>query len=128
MHFCTAMISIGDDKDNVFFADMFDPVSWPEIQIIQFIHGDNAVDQIRPFVSVAQTAREERQRLAEKYGEAKVADVFPRSGPGEMEAPEATIAYGQQWKDPRTRHLETIEDEAPKDPTTGRFTGNKKAA
>ena len=110
MHFCTAMIAIGDDRDNVFFADMFDPVSWPEIQVIQFIHGDSTVDRIRPFVKVAQSPREERQRLVEKYGEDKVTPVYPRSGPAEMDAPEATIAYGHQWKDPRTKSLEMIED------------------
>jgi hypothetical protein len=128
MHFCTAMIAIGDDKDNVYFADMFDPVSWPEIQVLQFIHGDNSVDQMRPFVKVEQSPRAERQRLVEKYGEDKVSVVFQRSGPADMEAPEATIAYGSQWKDPRTRYIETIEDAPDKDPTTGRFTGNRKAA
>jgi hypothetical protein len=109
MHFCKAYIAIGGDREQVYYADQHAPISWPEVQIIQFVHGDDAIDRIEPFVSVPQTPRDERQRLAEKYGEDHVAAVFPRSGPAEMEAPQAYTPGGVTWKNPITGGLEITE-------------------
>jgi hypothetical protein len=121
------MISIGGDPQQVYYADQYAPISWPEVQMIQFIHGSDSVDRVEPFVRVPFSSREERQRLVMKYGEDKVAEVFPRSGPVDMEAPEATLARGLEWKNPITQEAEVTEGEAPlvaksvKNPRTGRF-------
>lgn len=109
MHFCKAYISIGGDREQVYYADQYAPISWPEIQVIQFVHGSDAIDRIEPFVRVSQHPRDERERLANKYGEAKVSEVFPRSGPVEMEAPEATLIGGVEWKNPITQEHEITE-------------------
>jgi hypothetical protein len=101
MHFCKARIAISGDSGNVYYANEYDPVSWPEILIMQFVHGSDSVDEVTPFVSVEQSSRNERQRLAEKYGENVVALVFGgKQGPNEMEAPGARLAEGVEWKNP----------------------------
>ena len=67
MHFCTARIAIAGDHQNVYSATEFDPISWPEIAVLQYLHGDQSITEVVPFAVAAQTSREERSRLAEKY-------------------------------------------------------------
>jgi hypothetical protein len=101
MHFCKAKVAIGGDQMNVYNANEYDPISWPEVLVLQFVHGDDAVDEIIPFVRINQTSRDERLRLAEKYREDVVALVFGgKQGPSEMEAPDATLVEGVEWKNP----------------------------
>ena len=126
MHFCKAYISIGGDQQQVYYADQYAPISWPEIQMIQFIHGEDAIDRIEPFVKIDDwTPRQERDRLAHKYSEDKVAEVFTRSGPTEMEAPRATLIGGVEWKNPITQETEITDGPPPprpkNNPATGRF-------
>jgi hypothetical protein len=117
MHFCKAYISIGGDREQVYYADQYAPISWPEVQVLQFIHGEDAIDRVQPFVRIdGWSSRDERQRLADKYSEDKVAAVFPRSGPGEMEAPQATLAVGTEWKNPITQEAELVEPPADRGP------------
>jgi hypothetical protein len=108
MHFCKAKIAIGGDSRNIFAAGEFDPVSWPEILVLQAVHGDAAIDEVEPFVSVEQSPREEKQRLSEKYGEDVVAEVFggKQGMPHEMEAPRVKLQAGVTWKSPITREIE----------------------
>jgi hypothetical protein len=121
------MISIGGDPQQIYYADQYAPISWPEVQMIQFIHGADAIDRVEPFVRVDQHPRAERERLVMKYGEDKVSEVFPRSGPTDMEAPQATLAQGLEWKNPISQEAEITEGVAPpavksvKNARTGRF-------
>ena len=57
MHFCRADIAIGGDRNNIFHAGEFAPVSWPEILLLQYVHGDDAIDQVEPFVQVPTVAQ-----------------------------------------------------------------------
>jgi len=128
MHFCKARIAIAEDQMNVYFANEYDPISWPEVQVLQFVHGESAVDEVIPFVRVNQSSRDERQRLAEKYREDVIALVFGgRQGPSEMDAPEATLAEGVEWKNPISgetqitpRAAEQEREEEPKKAANGR--------
>jgi hypothetical protein len=107
MHFCRAKIAIGDDSMNVFNAAEFDPVSWPEILVLQLVHGETAITDVEPFATVNQSSREERMRLSEKYKETVVSEVFGgRQGPNEMEAPGVSIVPGIVWFNPITRRTE----------------------
>jgi hypothetical protein len=117
MHFCRADITLGGDTNNVFHAGDFAPISWPEVQIIQYVHGDENIDNIEPFVSVQQTPLDERRRLIAKYGDEAVQAVFARQNPGEMEAPQAKLQDGITWQNPLSGRIETTgTKEAPPDP------------
>jgi hypothetical protein len=102
MHFCRADIAIGGDRNNIFHAGDFSPISWPEIAVLQFVHGDDAVDNVEPFTQVDQSPRAERQRLLYKYGEKVILDVFARQNPTDMEAPKVKLTDGLPWLNPIT--------------------------
>ena len=107
MHFCRATIALGGDTGNTVHRTEYSPISWPEVEIIRAMHGDASVLEIVPFVSVPQTPRAERQRLAMIYGDEVCAHVWGgRTGPSEMEAPEATLKAGVTWINPLTFETE----------------------
>jgi hypothetical protein len=108
MHFCRADIAIGGDRNNIFHAGEFAPVSWPEILLLQYVHGDDAIDQVEPFVQVPQSAKAERQRLIFKYGEPTVLEIFARQPIAQMEAPRAILAKGAPWFNPITMRQEIV--------------------
>ena len=90
MHFCKAKIAIGGDNRNVFVATEFSPVSWPEVLVLQAVHGEQSIDEVEPFVAIDQSPRDERFRLGEKYGEEVIDNVFggKQGRPHEIEAPQ----------------------------------------
>ena len=110
MHFCRADIAIGGDRNNIFHAGEFAPVSWPEILLLQYVHGDDAIDQVEPFVQVPQSSKAERQRLIFKYGEPVVLEIFARQPIAQMEAPRAILARGAPWFNPITMRQEIVGD------------------
>jgi len=117
MHFCTARIAIAGDHQNVYSATEFDPISWPEIAVLQYLHGDQSITEVVPFAVAAQTGREERSRLAEKYKESIVSEVFGgRQSPGELDAPQVRIKPGVTWMNPLTRTVEVTGNGRPVEP------------
>jgi hypothetical protein len=110
MHFCTAYVQIGGDRDNTVYRDAFNPVSWPEVEVIRQLHGDESVHTVTPFVWVPQAPREERVRLVLKYGRENVEAAFGqgRGDKIDVDAPEATLAHGARWKNPLTQLEETV--------------------
>ena len=110
MHFCTAFVLIAGDRDQTVFRDRFTPVSWPEVELLRTIHGDDAVLTVKPFVRIEQSWRAERERLLLRYGKEYVDLAFGQSRNAniETEAPEADIATGETWKNPLTQLEETI--------------------
>lgn len=134
MHFCTAYVAIAGDKGQVVHRNLFNPVSWPEIEVLRHVHGDDAVLEVKPFVHVSQDVRAERERLRLIYGDEAINACFPGRNPRmEIDAPEADIAYGARWKNPMTQLEETIFDsrlaqpEPPLTPEGESKAGNKKA-
>jgi hypothetical protein len=114
MHFCTAKVSIGGDMQNVMARDFYSPVSWPEVEVLRYIHGDSAVDEIMPFVEVPQTGKAERERLRLIYGEEPLQALWGgRNTPGEMNAPQYKLKKGVQWFNPLSQDVETTEGTPP---------------
>ena len=108
MHFCTAKVNIGGDRDNVAILGVNDPISWPEVLILQHIHGEDAVSEVEPFAVVTQNSKDERTRLAEKYGEHVVTTVFGgKQGPAELEASGTKLKEGRSWRNPISLKDET---------------------
>ena len=87
MHMCSAKIALGGDLGNVVHRQEHDPVSWPEISIIQFIHGEESVFDIKRIGDEPATPLGEKRRLLDIYGEV-VNALYPGARPYlEMEMP-----------------------------------------
>lgn len=81
MDMVSCKVQLGADPGNVAVRGPFEPVSWPEVSILQSIHGEESVYDIE-FVSVVKTtAVEEKSRLVGIYGKDAVDLVFPGSRP-----------------------------------------------
>lgn len=107
MHFCVAEIALTGDMRNIMTRNEFNPVSWPEIEAIRVLHGDESIVSVRPFVRVEQTPRAEWQRLAHIYGVEPLAERWGgRNAPTEMDAPGARTAVDVIWFNPLTRRVE----------------------
>jgi hypothetical protein len=114
MHFCTAIVSIAGDHDNTVLRGHFNPVSWPETEILRFVHGADAVSDVRVFVDVPQTSADEKARLVSIYGAEPVKEIFPGKNPQmSMTAPDVRALGGIKWKNPLTAHEETTEGDPP---------------
>jgi len=107
MHFCTVHVAIGGDQRNIMYRDPFAPVSWPEVEVLRTIHGDDAIGEIIPFVDVKQTPKAERDRLAMKYPEEILASIWGgRSAPTELKAPGVTQKADTVWMNPLSGLME----------------------
>jgi hypothetical protein len=107
MHFCKANVQIGGDIRNVMYRNEFDPVSWPEVEILRAVHGNESVLDVEPFVAVEQRPRDERERLLFLYGEGPLRVVWGgRNAPDEMEAAGATLVADTLWFNPLSRKVE----------------------
>lgn len=75
-HLCTCVIAINDGMTTVFF-DETKALPWPEIMLLQSLHGDENVYNIRPVaVGPRLTPFNEKQRLVSIYGREEVEKVF----------------------------------------------------
>jgi hypothetical protein len=71
-------VNLNGDRDNTVVRDQFDPVTFPELLLLQAIHG--GADHVHSAVSVGHEERDinaERERLSLKYGANLVANLFP---------------------------------------------------
>jgi len=113
MHFCTAYVALAGDDQQVVFRGLYSPISWPEIEVIRQMHGDDAVRQAQPFVRVEQSPRAEKERLGLIYGEMVDKQVYPGRNPTmEMDAAEMNPApAGTLWLNPITGDVVAISGE-----------------
>lgn len=77
MQTANIMLALGGDKGNTIPKI---GVTAAEIPVLQALHGNDAVTEIRPTADIARTNREERLRLLEVYGRLRDGkDVSPVS-------------------------------------------------
>lgn len=101
MHFCTCKVAIAGDLRQIVERTPFNPVSWPEVEILRSLHGDGSVTDVSVIAEFPQTAKDEKERLRLKYGNAILEDIFPGRNPRmEMEAAGAKIKAPPAWKNP----------------------------
>lgn len=75
-HLCTCVIAINDGMTTV-VVDETKALPWPELQLLQSLHGDENVFNIRPVALAPRlTPFNEKQRLVLKYGREEVEKVF----------------------------------------------------
>lgn len=72
MQTANIMLSLGGDHGNQVYKHA---VTAAEIAVLRAIHGDDAVKDIEPTGTVKRSHREERGRLIETYGGAKIPDT-----------------------------------------------------
>ena len=115
MHFCTATIALAGDNQQVVRRDHFQPVSWPELEVLRFLHGDDAISEVEPFAFVQQPPKEERERLQLLYGKQPVDACFGQRGVNQIEvdAAGAKIIDGVEWKNPLTNQVEVTGEDPP---------------
>jgi hypothetical protein len=76
-HLCSCMIDLNNEKFTTIFRSEFDPVSWPEIRVLQEVHGEQAVYDIKPVaLGPRETPLREKERLMLKYGRDIVEAVY----------------------------------------------------
>ena len=63
MDYVTAKIALGCDVANVMCRGPDRPVSWPEVTVLQFLHGDDAVYDCEFVSSEVQSAQAEKRRM-----------------------------------------------------------------
>lgn len=80
MHLCTCEIAIGGDTRNTVVRGAHDPVSFPEIQILRYVHGAEAVMDVKPCATTDTDNVREKNRLAGIYG-AVVEQAYPGFAP-----------------------------------------------
>jgi hypothetical protein len=115
LHFCTAKIAIAGDIQQVVSRNRFDPVSWPELEVLRFVHGDDAVTDVEVFAKADQSPRDERERLVLRYGAEPLERCFPGRSTRdiEMEAPDVKLVDGVQWCNPLTMQYEVVGEAPP---------------
>jgi hypothetical protein len=119
MHFCTARVLIAGDSGQVVMRDRYSPVSWPELEILKVLHGEDAVLDIQPFVKVPQPPKAERDRLVLLYGEPVVQHIWGGNRPPTEMSPAGSLPdIDGPWFDPimhEVRVVETPETSTPFD-------------
>jgi hypothetical protein len=77
MHFCTCTVNLAGQ--GMTFVDFYpqNPVSWPEVQVLMLVHGEENVTNIKPIALADVHPSREKERLARKYGWRAAEQVFP---------------------------------------------------
>lgn len=82
MHWCTARVNLAGKNLTHFQFHQFDPVSWPELQVIMAMHGgEENVYDIKPIAVGETSVQAEKERLNTRYPRAAVEAVYPGRNP-----------------------------------------------
>lgn len=77
MQYCRCRINLAGQNCHTVIIDEFNPVSWPEVQVLLQLHGEENVMDIAP-VGIGETyPSAEKNRLIAKYGARVVEACFP---------------------------------------------------
>lgn len=81
MHLCSCKVNLSGQGLTLVHINEFDPVSWPEVQVLMLLHGEENVYDIKPVKITEVNHRMEKERLAIKYGWKPVEQIFPGRNP-----------------------------------------------
>ncbi len=110
MHMATALIALAGDITNVVNRSISNPVSWPEIAVLQEVHGEQCIMSFAVCDEVETTAAAEKSRLLQKYG-AIVEDVYPGRNP-QMEFVDPTFKTAKVSEPKKTKaKTETVSED-----------------
>jgi hypothetical protein len=71
------MIALGGDTGNIVYRDRSRPIAFPELPVLQWMHGQEAVSEIHVVGSWEATNDEVLERLQLLYGPEAVKEVYP---------------------------------------------------
>ena len=75
------LVALGGDKDNVVSRDRGRPITYPELPILQNLHGENAIEDIAVVGTCEMSADEMLARVRTIYGDEAVKAVYPGTKP-----------------------------------------------
>jgi hypothetical protein len=114
MDYVTAKIALGGDPQHIMFRGSDNPVSWPEVRVLQHLHGEDNVFDCDFVRSEHSNVQMEKMRLLGVYGADVVNSIYPGARPMiEMEFPGDRDAAGQ--KRPERRPVPSSDDRPPDD-------------
>jgi hypothetical protein len=77
VHYCTCRINLAGQSCHIIVYDEFDPLSWPEVQVLMQLHDEENVTDIVPVKLGDVVPVREKERLIGQYGYRVVEAVFP---------------------------------------------------
>jgi hypothetical protein len=77
IQYCTCKINLSGQNYHTVLFGQFNPVTWPEVQVLQMLHGDENVMDIMPVGIGEVWPAEEKNRLVSIYGPKVVEACFP---------------------------------------------------
>lgn len=77
IQYCTCKINLAGQNCHTVVYNQFNPVTWPEVQVLQAVHGDENVMDIMPCGIGEVWPTEEKNRLIGIYGHRIVEACFP---------------------------------------------------
>lgn len=75
------MVALAGDEQNIVHRSSDTPVTYPELLVLQYIHGDDAVSDVHELGTDERDNQSELDRLRVTYNAAAVKDVFPGANP-----------------------------------------------
>lgn len=93
----TCVVALKGDRNNEFNFSETRPVTWPEVEVLMTIHGDDAVRNIEAFREIEAPSRQgEFERLALRYGQDICKRLFVGRPPAmEFNAPKHIPRVGE---------------------------------
>lgn len=76
-HLCACVVDLNNERFTTVAFDVTNPVPWPEIRVLQEVHGEEAIYDIMPVsLGSRQSASREKERMILKYGRDVVESVY----------------------------------------------------
>jgi len=104
MDYVTALVQLSGDPQQVVYRSADKPLSWPEVLVLQFLHGDDAVYDCKYLRSEQTSLLQEKNRLIGIYGAEPVETVYPGRRP-QLEA----VFPGDRPGAPRSQETKSAE-------------------
>lgn len=76
VHYCRCKINLSGQNCHIVVYDEHNPLSWPEVQVLMVLHGDENVTDVMPVKIGDIIPAREKERLWAIYGR-KVEQIFP---------------------------------------------------
>jgi hypothetical protein len=80
-HLLRCNVDLGDDHSIIVYRDRTRPIVFPELQILQYIHGEDAVTEVHVVGQWETNNNEVLQRLIDTYPPETIQAVFPGNRP-----------------------------------------------
>jgi hypothetical protein len=71
------MVALGGDEGQIVHRTQDNPITYPEMLVLTYLHGENAVSDAYALGSIERENMDELERLRVTYGKLAITDVFP---------------------------------------------------